>query len=130
MPTQPPHSPTKILIAEDNKVTQTLYKQGLPSALCEIKIAGDGEEALEIYKEWHPDIVLLDYGMPILNGFLVLKAIRERENDKQTTIIMVTSMVDKEYILACAKVGIQGYIVKPFKTSEIAKKIFELYKKP
>ncbi len=120
--------PLKILIAEDNKLTQTLYKQGLPATLCETKIVANGEEAIAIYKEWSPNIILLDYSMPILNGYLALKAIREKENDKKTTIIMVTSMVDKEHILACAKIGIQGYIVKPFKTTEIAKQIFALHK--
>lgn len=124
-----PQQPLKILIAEDNKLTQTLYKQGLPASLCEIKIVSNGEEAIAVYKEWHPDIILLDYSMPILNGYLALKTIRDKEDDKTTSIIMVTSMSDKEHIIACAKIGIQGYIIKPFKTTEIAKQILELYKK-
>ena len=117
----------KILIAEDNKLTQVLYKQGLPAELCETQIVGNGEEALRVYNDWTPDIVLLDYSMPILNGYLALKTIREKVNDKKTTVIMVTSMNDKDHIIACAKIGIQGYIVKPFKTTEIAKKIFQLH---
>jgi len=121
-------TPLKILIAEDDKIAQTLYRQGLPATLCELKIAGNGEEALEIYRKWQPEIILLDYSMPIMNGYLALKTIRETDNDKNTCIIMITSMIDKEHIVACAQFGIQGYIVKPFKTNEIAKKILQLYK--
>ncbi len=115
----------KILIAEDNKVTQALFKQGFPETLCERKIVSNGEEALQVYEEWHPDMVILDFSMPVMNGHQALKAIRK--NDKKTTIIMVTAMTDKEDIVACAQLGIQGYVVKPFTVSEIAPKVFGLH---
>ena len=118
----------KILIAEDNKLTLALYTQGLPSNLCDLKIVRDGEEALIAYKEWKPDIILLDHNMPVLNGYETLKTIRQTLNDKTTIIIMVTSSSDKDDIIACGKLGIQGYVMKPFKTDEIALKIFTLYK--
>ena len=118
----------KILIAEDNKLTMGLYKQGLPENLCDLKLVCDGEQALSVYKQWHPDIIILDHNMPVLNGYQVLRAVRETEKDITTSIIMVTSEGDKAGIIACAKLGIQGYIVKPFKATEIAKKIFQFHK--
>jgi CheY-like chemotaxis protein len=118
----------KLLIAEDDKVTQALYRKGLPENLCATRIVDNGEEAIVLFNEWQPDIILLDYSMPVLNGYQALKAIRGSETGKKTTIIMVTSMADKSNIVACAKLGIQGYIVKPFKTGEIALKIFQLHK--
>lgn len=118
----------KILIAEDDKVIQALYRKGLPENLCELRIAGDGEEAIKIYNEWRPDIILLDLGLPHINGFQTLKAIRTVLKDTTTTIIMVTSISEKSEIMACAKMGIQGYIVKPFKTGEIAARILQIHK--
>ena len=118
----------KILIAEDDKVTQALYKKGIPEKICSIKIVDNGEEAIALFEKWQPDIVLLDYSMPIVNGYQALKTIRGSEAGKKTTIIMVTSMADKEHIVACAKLGIQGYIVKPFKTDQIGMQIFRLHK--
>lgn len=118
----------KILIAEDDKVTQALYAKGLPGNLCSIKIVPNGEDAIALFEEWQPDIILLDYSMPVVNGYQALKTIRASEKGKKPTIIMVTSMQDKDNIIACAKIGIQGYIVKPFKTGEIALKIFQLHK--
>jgi len=121
-------TPFKILIAEDDKVTQRLYQAALPEALCQHRIVGDGEEAIEVYKEWQPDIMLLDFSMPNCNGFQVLKMIRETLQDKNTVIIMVTSLSDKASIVACAKLGVQGYIVKPFVSKELAPKIVKIYR--
>lgn len=118
----------KILIAEDDKVTQALYKKGLPDKLCTTKIAGNGQDTISLFEKWRPDIILLDYGLPIINGYQALRAIRGSEFGAETTIIMVSSKADKDHIVACARLGIQGYIVKPFKTDEIAHKIFQLHK--
>ena len=115
----------KILIAEDDKTIQKLYQLSFSIILFDVRMASDGEEALTIYREWQPDIILLDHGLPIKNGYQVLKTIRD--TDKTTTIIMVTSAADKENIIACAKQNIQGYVVKPFKTGEIAQKAVQLY---
>lgn len=110
----------RILIAEDDKVIQALYKQGLQAEAYELKFATEGKEAIAIYEEWRPDIVVLDYGLPVCNGYQVLKHIREIAKDKKTTVIMVTSISDQDTVIACARLGVQGYIVKPFKTKEIA----------
>ena len=117
----------KILVAEDDKVIQALYHKALPANLCELRIAGNGEEAIRGYNEWRPDIVLLDLGMPIINGFQTLKAIRTVLKDTSTTIIMITSISEKSEIIACAQLGIQGYIVKPFKTGELAARILQIH---
>jgi len=121
-------TPLKILIAEDDRVTQRIYQAALPEALCHHKIVGDGEEAVRVYDEWQPDVVLLDFGMPHCNGYQVLKTIRETRQDKKTVIIMVTGQSDKDSIVACAKLGVQGYIVKPFVNKELAPKIVKIYR--
>jgi len=121
-------TPLKILIAEDDRVTQRIYQAALPEALCQHRIVGDGEEAVQVYDEWQPDVVLLDLGMPHCNGFQVLKTIRETRKDKSTVIIMVTGQADKDSIVACAKLGVQGYIVKPFINKELAPKIVKIYR--
>jgi CheY-like chemotaxis protein len=118
----------KILIAEDNKVISALYREAFPDQICELQIVNNGEQALSACKDWNPDILLLDYNMPVLNGYQVLKNLRTKGDGKTTTVIMVTSSSSKDDIVACAKLGIQGYIVKPFKTREIALKVFQLYK--
>lgn len=119
--------PLKVLIAEDDKVTQKIYQAALPELLFQLKIVGDGNEAILVYDEWQPDIMLLDFGMPLCNGYQVLKTIRNERQDSATVIIMVTGQSDKDNILACAKLGVQGYIVKPFANQELAMKISKIY---
>lgn len=120
----------KILIAEDDKLAQIIYEDGLPDDSYEKRFANNGEEAIEMYKSWKPDILVLDLIMPIKSGYAVLKEIRQMEApDKATAIIIASSMADKEDILDCAKLGIQGYITKPIDPSKINDKISDYYQK-
>ena len=119
----------KVLIAEDDKVTQKLYEQALPDNMFERKIASDGDEALAIYSsEWKPDIILLDIMKPHKNVYQTLKRIRQTHEDTSTTVIMVTSVSEKGDIMACAKLGIQGFIVKPIVTSELGPTVVKYHK--
>jgi CheY-like chemotaxis protein len=89
--------------------------------------ATNGKDAMELYHSWHPDIIVLDIMLPIMTGYSVLKEIREELEDKKTTIIMATSLQGKEDIADCSRVGIQGYITKPFKYKEIGNQVIKCY---
>lgn len=122
----------KILITDDDKSIQALYYKGLPEDFFEKRIVGNGSDAIELYKSWKPDIVILDIMMPVMSGYEALKKIREMEKyskDKSSVIIMATAMSSKNDILDCAKLGIQGYIIKPFKHTEISNRILSYYQK-
>ncbi|OGR07074.1 MAG: hypothetical protein A2511_11120 [Deltaproteobacteria bacterium RIFOXYD12_FULL_50_9] len=118
----------KILIAEDSKSIQFLYNKALPDAFFEKSLVLNGEEALQAYKTQKPDIILLDMHMPLLNGYQTLKILRENFKDTATTIVMVTSSSDKEDVMACAKLGIQGYIVKPFTVEELPQLLMKYHR--
>lgn len=118
----------KLLIAEDSKIEQELYEQVVLGSIFDKVIVHDGEAALKSYQEWKPDIILLDISMPLLNGFQVLKAIRGEHKDTKTTIIMVTSSSDKADVVACAKYGVQGYIIKPFMPEELNQAIVKFHR--
>ncbi len=110
----------KILIAEDEEVTQQLYAIGFRGEEFEVRIANNGEDALKIYKGWRPDIFILDIMMPQMNGFQTLNVLRNKIKDTTTTVIIASAVSDKQEIIACAKLGIQGYIIKPFTTKTLA----------
>ncbi|MBI5638678.1 MAG: response regulator [Nitrospinae bacterium] len=119
----------KILLVDDSKVALTMYKDGLSDELYEKKYAHNGNEALLFYKSWQPDLIVLDIQMPEMTGYTVLKKIREMEkvSGRRTAIVMATAMGDKSDIVDCAKVGIQGYIVKPFKQDELPGRLENYY---
>lgn len=120
----------KILIAEDNKSIMDFYRKELPDEQFEKRLVGDGEQAIAAYTEDRPDIMLLDFMMPVKNGYQVLKAVRERFKDQATTIVMATSVADKDEVIACLKLGIQGYIVKPFTGEELRGKLRQCHHPP
>lgn len=119
----------KLLIAEDSKLMQYFYETELSAELYEQKIVSDGEQALEEYKRWRPDIIVLDMYMPVMNGYQALKTIRESYLDKATTIIMATSASEKSDIIACANLGIQGYMIKPFEPEVMNKSILQYHQR-
>ena len=111
----------KILIAEDEEVTRHLFQIAFRDEdQFESRQVTNGEEALVAYKAWHPDVILIDIMMPQMNGFETLQTIRQTLRDTTTTVIMVSAVTDKQDIVACAKLGIQGYVLKPFQVKTLA----------
>ncbi len=119
----------KILMVEDSPNINMLYNRGLPDALFEKSFAHNGQEAMTLYHQWHPDIIILDIMLPVMTGYSVLKEIRGTLKDTSTAIIMSTSLSKKEDVMSMMKLGIQGYIVKPFGVREIGARILAYYKK-
>ena len=120
----------KILIAEDEEVTRHLFQlafKDIPQV--DLRLAGNGEEALVAFKSWKPDILLMDIRMPVLNGFKTLEIIRQTLDDQKTTVIMVSSVSDRDDIVACARLGIQGYILKPFDTRKLPVMVLDYHRK-
>ncbi len=112
-----------VLIVEDVRSIQRIWDKVLIDDIFEKSFADDGKEGLRLYKALKPDIILLDVMMPEMTGYSVLKEIRDGIGDKSTTIVMSTTVSDKNDIMECVKLGIQGYIVKPFEEQEAMKKI-------
>lgn len=119
----------KILIVEDDYTTQLIYEKGLFNDVFDKKTVATGKEALFVYNEWHPDIIILDIQLPEMNGDEVLKEIRQTIGDQKTTIVMATSKSDRKDVQACIDLGIEGYVVKPFPLREIGSKILTYYAK-
>jgi CheY-like chemotaxis protein len=129
----------KILIAEDAKVYRAVYDFSLPNDLFEKRFAVDGAEAVDVFTEWKPDIVVLDIIMPNMTGYQALKRMRDIEpfkktgaeggGNKVTVIIMATGLGTKEDIMDCLKIGIHGYLVKPMEKHTMLDKIMGYYKR-
>ena len=119
----------KLLIAEDNSFSRKFYDNYISGKVFDKRFAENGREALEIYAEWHPDIILLDLMMPVMSGQEVLQQIREARKDLSTTIIISSLSSHKDDVTICAHYGVQGYLVKPLNPKEISKILLQLYKK-
>lgn len=119
----------KILIAEDDKDLMALYDKAFPDLVFDKRLVSNGEKALEAYKTWHPDILVLDIIMPVMTGYSALKEIRETLKNGNATIVISTSIDDIDEVKRCERLGIQGYIVKPFDYKKVAYEILKFFKK-
>ena len=119
----------KILVVEDDHITRLLYDKGLFNQIFDKKMVASGKEAILVYDKWHPDIIVLDIFLPEMTGYQVLKTIRTDIEDKKTTIVMATSLSSSQDVQSCIKLGVEGYIIKPFQCGEIGVKILSYYAK-
>ena len=119
----------KVLVTEDDKMTQELYNSFLAEEIFERYFADNGEEALEAYRTWQPEVIILDLMLPIVSGYNVLKEIRENLGDKETPILISSRLSMKEDILSCAKLGVQGYFAKPVNWREIGPKVLDCFER-
>ncbi len=111
---------TKVLIAEDNAVNRELLRELLEMRGYTVVEACDGAEALKMIEETQPDILLLDIGMPVLDGFGVVRALRGNPRFAALPALAVTAYAmqgDREKILSS---GFDGYLSKPVDARALA----------
>jgi len=118
----------KILIIDDDDFLLDMYSIKFRETGFDVEIALNSSEALEkINKGFQPDIVLLDIIMPQMDGFDFLKKIKEENLLKNSKIIVLTNINQKEDVAQAMALGASDYIVKAYFTpSEIVKKIEKL----
>ena len=117
---------TKVLIAEDNAVNRELLRELLEMRGYTVVEACDGEEALRMIEQTQPDLLLLDIGMPVLDGFAVVRKIRENPRFASLPVVAVTAYAmqgDREKILNSK---FDGYLSKPVNARALAEELERL----
>jgi len=110
---------TTVLIIEDSSEIQTLLEYNFRNAGYNVAIACDGDEGLNLAEEIHPDVIILDWMMPLMSGIEVLKTLRKREATTETPIIMLTAKAEEHDRLTGLDKGADDYVVKPFSPAEL-----------
>lgn len=103
----------RILIVDDVPTNRIILKVKLTSACYEAVQAASGPEALEIARRDPPDLVLLDYAMPDMDGIAVCRALRTDPVTARVPVIMVTASGDEEAKIAALRAGADDFLVKP-----------------
>jgi DNA-binding NarL/FixJ family response regulator len=120
-------NPVKVLIVDD----QHLIREGLSSLLKFHKevsvaaVASDGKDAIEKYKKYKPDVILMDIRMPVMDGITAAEKILA-EGD-YCKILMLTTFDDEEYILKSLKAGAVGYLMKDIPIEDLTRAIIQTY---
>lgn len=114
----------KILLVDDSKTMRSIQKSVLSQlGYTKIEEACDGQDALSKVGAFKPDLMLVDWNMPNMDGLTFVKAFRQ--NDKATPIIMVTTESEKSRVIEAIKAGVNNYVVKPFTPEALSQRITE-----
>lgn len=115
----------KILLVDDDIKNSMLLKRFIEAEGYEVIYANNGKAGLDIYREAHPDLILLDINMPELDGFEMARTIRK--TDKRVIIFFLTDRTDKVDRLHGFSLKGNDYIPKPFYPEELVAKINERF---
>jgi DNA-binding response OmpR family regulator len=110
----------RVLLADDDADIVDITAYALRRHGFMVSVAADGSQALQMWRASSPDVILLDARMPKINGFDVLRTIRQ---ESDTPVIMVTARNDEEDIIRGLDLGADDYVVKPFSPRQLAARI-------
>ena len=113
----------KILVAEGEPQTAQLIEFKLKQQGFEVLHARDGDGAINTFPRVMPDLVLLDAMMPVMDGFEVLRRVKESPVLKNIPVIMLTAKNKDKNVVAGLELGAANYIVKPFSPAELVARV-------
>ncbi|MCH8964906.1 MAG: response regulator [Planctomycetes bacterium] len=112
----------RIMLVDDSRTIRNIQKKVLAKlGYDDIVEAADGVEALAAYKESPPDLMLVDWNMPNMDGITLVKTIRQM--DKTIPMIMCTTEAEKSRVVEALRAGVNNYMVKPFTAETLSEKI-------
>lgn len=118
----------KIMLIDDSRTMRNIQKSVLAQlGYTEIEEACDGQDAMNKIGAFQPDLVLVDWNMPVMDGLTFVKSYRKI--DKATPMIMVTTESEKSRVIEAIKAGVNNYVVKPFTPDLLSQRIEETMSK-
>lgn len=117
---------TSCLIVDDSKVVRMVARRILEDLNFDILEAEDGRVAINICHEGLPDVVLLDWNMPVMNGMEFLHSLRSLEGGDKPVVVFCTTENDMTHIREAISAGADEYIMKPFDRAIIEAKLAQV----
>jgi two-component system, chemotaxis family, chemotaxis protein CheY len=111
------------LIVDDSKVIRKVARHILETLNFSVDEAEDGREALSRCDDSMPDVILLDWNMPVMSGMEFLRALRASEREAQPKVVFCTTENDISHIRAAIAAGADEYVMKPFDRETLHSKL-------
>jgi DNA-binding response OmpR family regulator len=121
-------SKRRVLLADDDPGLRRLIRATLGTENFDLLQASDGEEALNMAREEHPELVLLDVNMPKQNGFEVCHALKDDPQTAGIKVLLLTARADEVARAKGREAGADDYFVKPFSPVQLLNKVYSLLK--
>ncbi len=121
---------TRISIVEDDQLIAQMYRMKLEAEGYDVDVAESGMNGIQMIEQTHPDLILLDYSLPDINGSAVLQEARRNPATADTPVIVLTNMDSEAVHDELMKWGVEDYIVKVDLTPrEVVERIKKALKK-
>lgn len=114
------------LVVDDSAVIRKVARRILESLDFETSEAEDGQEALLRCSERMPDVILLDWNMPVMDGYEFLKVLRRTPNGREPKVVFCTTENDIAHIARAMHAGADEYVMKPFDKEIITNKLHQV----
>lgn len=112
------------LIVDDSRAMRSILTRLLSNLGFDVAQAGDGAEALAVLDAGtRPDVILVDWNMPVMDGLTFIKNVRSREDLRDISLMMVTTESEQGQIVRALAAGAHEYVIKPFTDDVIAEKL-------
>lgn len=121
-----PSAPQTVLLCDDDELLVELLDYRLSAVGLDVIVARDGGEALAMVEKHQPDAIVLDAMMPVMDGYQVLRTLREDKRTAQTPVIMLTARKQERDIISALNLGANEYMVKPFIPDELLTRLSRL----
>jgi two-component system cell cycle response regulator len=113
----------KILTIDDSRTIRLIVAKAFNPFDCMVLEAENGIVGLAVATREKPDIILLDYTMPVMDGFEVLGRLRADPDLKATPVIMLTAEAGRDTVIKIAQLGVRDYLIKPFKGEMLIERV-------
>lgn len=113
----------KILAIDDREIIRLIVAKAFKLFDCIVLEADNGVAGLAVASREKPDIILLDYKMPVMDGFEALTRLRSDPDLKATPVIMLTAEAGRDTVTRIAQLGVRGYLIKPFKGELLVERV-------
>jgi two-component system chemotaxis response regulator CheY len=112
------------LVIDDSRAMRMILRRVLTASGFEVIEAGDGQQALDLVAAGPvPDVALIDWNMPVMNGLEFVIAVRANKDYRQMTLMMVTTESEHSQIVRALAAGAHEYVLKPFTNEAITEKL-------
>jgi two-component system chemotaxis response regulator CheY len=112
------------LVVDDSRAMRSILARLMAGLGFEVTQAGDGAQALSVLDDGlRPDVALVDWNMPVMDGLTFIKTVRGREDLRDIALMMVTTESEQAQIVRALAAGAHEYVIKPFSDEVIAEKL-------
>ncbi|MFN9251231.1 MAG: PleD family two-component system response regulator [Brevundimonas sp.] len=115
-----------LLIVDDSRIIRKVARRIIEDLGFEVDEAGDGAEALAYCAATHPDVILLDWYMPVMDGLTFIRRLRAQWRDKTAKVLFCTIETDPDRIAEALEAGADDYVMKPFDGDILHAKLAEV----